>query len=432
MVDQMKRFLTGKTRDLLALLRREMDAYAEAMQFEEAAKIRDRIQAIENYTANQKIVFQDLSDKDIAAMAMEEDRACGVIFKIRDGKMIGRQHFYFHHVSDKSPEEVLENFLRTYYLQAEFIPKEIYLPIDPVGADILLDWVRKQSASEVNFIIPKIGEKHKLVEMGERNARLLLDELKLQKLKAQEEFVPRVLLSLQRDLNLKRVPRRIECFDNSNIQGSDPVASMVVFADGKPKKSEYRKFKIRTVTGPDDFASMHEVISRRYLRVLDENLGFPDLIVVDGGKGQLSAAIGALEGLGIRVSKAGSEGQSIIGLAKKMEEIFVPDIRDSIMIPKTSSSIRLLQHVRDEAHRFAITFHRDLREKRTIRSELDAIDGIGEKRRNALLSHFGSVKQLSEASVEEIGSVGGISNDLAKKIYDYFADADVENEDENE
>ncbi len=431
-VEQMTRFLTGKTHELLTQLHREMDRMAAETNFEEAAKIRDRIRAIENYTASQKIVFQDLSDKDITAMATEADQACGVVFKIRDGKMIGRQHFYFHHVGDKTREEVLEHFLRTYYLQAEFIPKEIYLPFEPIGTEALLAWIRKESEKDARFVIPKIGEKHKLVEMGERNARLLLDELKLQKLKALEAFVPRILLSLQRDLNLNRVPGRIECFDNSNIQGSDPVASMVVFVDGKPKKSEYRKFKIKTVIGPDDFASMHEVVSRRYLRVLDESLDFPDLIVVDGGKGQLSAAVSALEGLGIRVSKAGSEGQPVIGLAKRMEEIFIPEIADAIMIPKTSSSIKLLQHVRNEAHRFAVTFHRDRRNKRTIVSEVDALKGIGEKRRNLLLTHFGSVRKLSEATAEEIESVAGISKELAKKIYDHFVEQDIENEEEKE
>jgi excinuclease ABC subunit C len=262
--------------------------------------------------------------------------------------------------------------------------------------------------------------------MCERNARLLLGELKLQKLKAQERFVPRVLLSLQRDLNLTKTPHRIECFDNSNIQGSDPVASMVVFVEGKAKKSEYRKFKIKTVIGPDDFASMHEIITRRYLRVLEEGLDFPELIVVDGGKGQLSSAVAALEGLGIQVSKAGSPGQAIVGLAKRMEEIFVPDVSDPIMIPKTSSSIKMLQQVRDEAHRFAVTFHRHRRKKRIIASELDAIEGVGEKRRTALINYFGSVRKLSEAGLAEITEVEGISEDLARRIYEYFNEHEIQ------
>ena len=421
-IDQMARFLDGKTSDLLKHLRSEMQIFAAAQQFEEAAKIRDRIQAIEHYTESQKIVFQDLSDKDILATAVEADQACGVVFRIRDGKMIGRQHFYFSHVDDKTQEGILENLIKTYYMQTDYIPKEIYLPVEPDESSTLQEWLSNNSGDPVHFVIPKIGEKHKLVDMCERNARLLLGDLKLQKLKAQEAFVPRVLTSLQRDLNLNVLPRRIECFDNSNIQGSDAVASLVVFADGKPKKNEYRKFKIKTVEGPDDFASMHEVVTRRYLRVLEEGLDFPDLIVVDGGKGQLSSAVSALEGLGIQVSKTGSPGQPVIGLAKRMEEIFIPDVADSIMIPKTSSSIKLLQQVRDEAHRFAITFHRDRREKRIIQSELDEIDGVGEKRRTVLVSHFGSVKKLSEATLAEIMKVEGINENIARRVYDYFND----------
>lgn len=424
-IDQMVRFLNGKTRDLLTHMRHEMQEYAAEQKFEDAARIRDRIQAIENYTDSQKIVFQDLSDKDILAVASEEDQACGVVFKIRDGKMIGRQHYYFSHVEDKTPAHILENLIKTYYMQADYIPGEIYVQSEPEDILSLHEWLFRKSGDKVDFVIPKIGEKHKLVDMCERNARLLLGELKLQKLKAQEAFIPRVLQSLQRDLNLNRLPRRIECFDNSNIQGSDAVASMVVFADGKPKKGAYRKFKIKTVVGPDDFASMHEVITRRYLRVLEEGLDFPDMIVVDGGKGQLSSAVSALEGLGIQVSKAGSPGQVIVGLAKRMEEIFIPDVADSIMIPKTSSSIKLLQQIRDEAHRFAITFHRERREKRIIMSELDAIEGIGEKRRALLLNHFGSVRKLSEAALGEIAEVEGITEDLARRIYDYFNEQEL-------
>lgn len=419
-IDQMVRFLNGKTRELLSHLRREMQEYAAMQKFEEAAGIRDRIQAIENYTDSQKIVFQDLSDKDILAVASEEDQACGVIFRIRDGKMIGRQHYYFNRVEDKTPALILENLMKTYYMHADYIPAEIYLQSEPEDISSLHEWLIRKSGEKVSFVVPKIGEKHKLVDMCERNARLLLGELKLQKLKAQEAFVPRVLQSLQRDLNLNKFPRRIECFDNSNIQGSDPVASMVVFEDGKPKKGAYRKFKIKTVVGPDDFASMHEVITRRYLRVLEEGLDFPDMIVVDGGKGQLSAAVSALEDLGIQVSKAGSPGQTIVGLAKRMEEVFIPEVAASVMIPKTSSSIKLLQHIRDEAHRFAISFHREIREKRVITSELDAIEGVGEKRRTLLLNHFGSVKKLSEATLDEIAEVRGITWDLARRIYDYF------------
>ncbi|MCK6542604.1 excinuclease ABC subunit UvrC [bacterium] len=425
-VDQMTRFLNGKTGELIRQLKVAMQSYADAMKFEEAARLRDRIASIENYTAAQKVMFEDMADRDIAAVAIEADDACGVIFKIRDGKLIGRQHYYFSHVTDKAPEEVLESLLQGYYMQADFVPRHIYLPQALSEENALTTWLTQKSGERVELVVPKIGEKHKLVTMCERNAELLLGELKLQRLKAKEQFVPRVLESLKRDLSLQRIPRRIECFDNSNIQGTDPVASMVVFVDGKPKKGDYRKFKIKTVEGPDDFASMHEIITRRYLRVLEEGLDFPDLIVVDGGKGQLSAAVKALEALGIVVSRAGSEGQAIVGLAKRLEEIFIPDVHDAIMIPKTSSAIKLLQHVRDEAHRFAITFHRSLRDKRTLVSEIDQIEGVGEKRRTLLLQHFGSVQALSEAGLEEIMLVEGIPGDVARQIYAYFESRDDE------
>ncbi len=419
-IDQMIRFLNGKTRDLLRQLREEMGGLADAMKFEEAARLRDRIAAIENYTSVQKVMFHDHVDRDIAAVAQEEDDACGVIFKIRDGKLIGRQHFYFSNALEKLPEETLETLLKTYYDDTDFIPPEIYLPLEWDEMGSISEWIKKKHGASTELIVPKIGEKQKLVNMSVRNAELLLGELKLQRLKAKEQFVPRVLESLKRDLNLHRLPRHMECFDNSNFQGTDPAASMVYFEDAKPKKSEYRHFKIKTVEGPDDFASMFEIVTRRYLRVLEEGLEFPDLIVIDGGKGQLGAAVDALEGLGISVSKAGSEGQAIIGLAKRMEEIFIPDVSDSIMIPKTSSSIKLLQQIRDEAHRFAITFHRKLRDKRTLTSELDEIEGVGEKRRLTLMNHFGSVKNLTTASLTEIESIDGIPKAVALKIFEFL------------
>lgn len=420
-IEHVKRFLSGKTHDLLTQMRREMEFFAEALRFEEAAKLRDRIRAIENYTASQKVMFQDLSDRDMLAVAKTGDDACGVVFRIRDGKLIGRQHFYFSHVEEKTTEETLEHLLKTYYMAADFIPPEIYLPAAFDGHESVAAWLGQLGGERVELVVPKIGDKLKLVNMATRNARLLLDDLKLQRLKAEEQFVPRVLLSLQRDLNLNKVPRRIECFDNSNIQGSDPVASMVVCVDGKPRKSDYRKFKIKTVEGPDDFATMHEVVSRRYLRLLNEGVDFPDLILIDGGKGQLSAAVSALEGLGIEVSKSGSRGQAVVALAKRLEEVFVPDVADAIMIPKTSSSIRLLQQVRDEAHRFAVAFHRAQRDKRTMASALDDIDGVGPKRRQLLFHHFGSVRKLSEATVEEIASIEGIPPGVAEKVHRYLA-----------
>jgi excinuclease ABC subunit C len=271
-----------------------------------------------------------------------------------------------------------------------------------------------RSERKVKLIHPKVGEKKKLIEMCAKNAHYLLEELKLQKLKS-KDFIPHSVKSLQRDLKMTKPPRRIECFDISNIQGSDAVASMVCFIDGKAKKSEYRRFKIRSKTKPDDFAMMREVIYRRYSRVLNEKKELPSLIVVDGGKGQLSSAVSVLNELQILQ-------QPVIGLAKRLEEIFIPGFSDAQMLPKTSSSLKLLQQIRDEAHRFALIYHRERRKKRTLQSSLDNISGIGPKRRNHILRVFGSMKELKKASAEEISKKRNISQKLAQKIFDFLHD----------
>ncbi len=414
MVNQMVRFLSGKTAGLLETLRAEMQDKAAQMKFEEAAGIRDRIRAIERYDANQKVAFSDGRDRDIAAIARDEDDACGVIFKIRDGKIVGRQHFYFSRAEDKSAEEILETLMKTYYTQSDYIPPEILLPYRPEDSELLMQWL--SVSYPVTFIYPEDTATEKLLAMCVRNAELLLGDLKLQKAKAREASVPKTLGILQQDLHLPSLPRRIECFDNSNIQGSDPVASMVVFIDGRPRPGEYRKYKIKTVKGPDDFASMHEVVSRRYLRVSAEGLDWPDLIVVDGGKGQLSAAVQALEDIGVTVRSAENEGLTVIGLAKKREEIFFPGVADPVMIPKTSPSLKLLQQIRDEAHRFAVTFHRRLRDKAMKISALDGINGIGPKKKADLLRHFGSVHQIAEASTEAIAKIARVPESLAVAV----------------
>jgi excinuclease ABC subunit C len=265
---------------------------------------------------------------------------------------------------------------------------------------------------KVSIVVPKIGEKKKLMTLCGKNAAYLLEELKLQKMKS-KDYVPHSLRSLQRDLRLKVIPRRIECFDISNIQGSDPVASMVCFINGRPKKSEYRKFSIKSKSTPDDFAMMKEVISRRYSRLLREKKELPQLIVVDGGKGQLSSALSVLKSLALT-------DQPVIGLAKRLEEIFFPGISDAQILPHSSSSLRLLQQIRDEAHRFAITFHRQKRKKRTLQSSLDNIPGIGPQRRNLLLNRFGSIKKLKNLTPDDLIKKGKMPVNLAHKIYDYF------------
>jgi excinuclease ABC subunit C len=410
MVDQVAALLQGKTETLIGAVRTEMEALAIAMKFEEAAVLRDRIRGLQAYSERQKAVDLDATDRDIVAFATEGDDACGVIFKLRDGKMVGRQHYYIGNVDQKPETEILQALLQQYYLDADFIPKEVLLPLELEDPAALTQWLSQRRGEAVSLIRPEEGEEAKLVRLSASNARFLLDELKLQKMK-RADYVPHGLKSLQADLRLEKLPKKIECFDISTIQGTDTVASMVVFVEGKPRKSEYRKFKIQSVSGPDDFASMREVIRRRYARLLDEQGAFPDLIMVDGGKGQLSSAIEALEGLGIT-------GQPIVGLAKRLEEVYKPGESDPELIPKASTGLKLLQQIRDEAHRFAITFHRSLRAKRTLQTELDLIEGIGKKRAQELLEAFGSVQGVKFATREQLAEVAG--EKVAAKIKEYF------------
>jgi excinuclease ABC subunit C len=414
MITQVAELLHGKTGSLIRKMQSEMEALAASMHFEEAATLRDRIKGLEAYSERQKAVDLDPLDRDIVAFASEGDDACGVIFKIRDGKMIGRQHYYMSNVDQKPESEILETLLQQYYLEADFIPKEVFLSSAIEDVEAMQHWLTSKRGETVAVVHPTEGEEAKLVRLSKSNAQFLLDELKLQKMK-RADYIPHAVKSLQRDLRLNKLPRKIECFDNSNIQGSDPVASMVVFVDGKPRKSEYRKFKIRSVEGPDDFASMREVIQRRYQRLLEENGELPDLIIVDGGKGQLSSSVEVLAGLGI-------SHQPIVGLAKRLEEVFVPGKSEPELMPKTSTGLRLLQQVRDEAHRFAVTFHRSLRSKRTLQTELDLIAGIGKKRAAELLEAFGSVQGVKFATPEQLAEIVG--EKVAGKIREYFSTSD--------
>ena len=411
MIAQVASLLRGKTGSLIRSLRADMDELSRAQRYEEAAVIRDRIRGLEAYSERQKATDLDPTDRDIVAYAAEGDDACGVIFKLRDGKMIGRQHYYMGNVEGKGDSEILGTLLQQYYLEAEDIPEEVLIAEAVDDSDAISRWLAERRGESVRLIVPEAGEEAKLVRLTKSNAKFLLEELKIQKMK-RADYVPHPVVALQRDLRLEKPPRTIECFDNSNIQGSDPVASMVVFVDGRPKKSEYRKFKIQSVSGPDDFASMREIITRRYSRLLEEQAQLPDLIMVDGGKGQLSSAVEALEKLGIRE-------RAVIGLAKRLEEVFLPGRSEPELLPKTSAGLRLLQQVRDEAHRFAITFHRAVRAKRTLQTELDLIKGIGKKRAKELLEAFGSVQGVKFASGEQLAEVVG--EKTADKIREYFS-----------
>lgn len=412
MIDQVVKVLNGKNSNVVETLQEQMKTSAANMKFEDAAKFRDRLKQLEIYSSKQKVVDVELRDRDIVAVSTEDDDACGVIFKIREGKVLGRQHYYMNGVEGKTDSEIIETLVERYYLEAVDVPKEIVLSYEIESKTIVEQWLSLRRSGGVAFHIPKHGEVAKLLEMCKKNAKYLLDELKLQKLK-QKDFIPAAVRSLQRDLRMTKPPRKIECFDISHFQGTETVASMVVFVDGKPKKSEYRKFKIKTVAAAEvnDFASMKEVIYRRYKRVLDEALEMPDLIMVDGGKGQLSSAMESLKELHL-------ENHPAISLAKRLEEVFIPNESEPLPIPKSSSALRLLQQVRDEAHRFAITFHRSLRDKRTLQTELDLIEGVGKKRAKELLEAFGSVQGVKFATPEQLMEVVG--EKTSQKIQEYF------------
>jgi excinuclease ABC subunit C len=431
MIAEVAQIIKGKTSTLVKVLEEKMNKASEELRFEMAAEVRDKIRQLMLYGEKQKIVDWEMIDRDLFALAMNGDDACGVIFQIRDGKIIGRQHFYMSHVDGRLETEIIEHLVERYYFETEDLPKEIFLPVELESIPTLKEWLNTRGGEDIAITTPKIGEKAKLMAMCKNNAQFLLDVWLLKKEK-QKDYIPHSVKALQRDLRLPKLPRRIECFDISNIQGSDSVASMVVFVDGKPRKSEYRKFKIRSVDGPNDFASMREVIERRYSRVLSEQTELPDLIMVDGGKGQLSSAVEVLIRLGLhtveRIIPSDRTEQfnnvvsniPVIGLAKRLEEVFVPNVSEAQTIPKTSSGLKLLQQIRDEAHRFAITYHRSLRTKRTLQTELDLIAGVGKKRAKELLGVFGSVQGVKFATSEQLEEIVG--QKAAIKIKEYFSE----------
>lgn len=412
-VDYAKSILSGKTRELEIYLRDRMEQLSEEMKFEEAAEARDQLGAIRQFVSRQKVVTADLIDRDVFGIYREENTACSLVFTVREGKLIGRKHFIIKKADDLPDEEILQRTLDTWYSEQEFVPREIFLPTEPEDIETLSSILAKKRNGSVSIKIPKIGDKRHLVDLAENNAQYILKEYLLAITK-REQTVPHAVQALQRDLRLKKLPRIIECFDNSHLQGTELVSSMVCFEDGKPKKSEYRKFKNQTVNKNDDFAAMREAVQRRYTRLINENQRLPDLIVIDGGKGQLSSAVGILKELGIL------EKVAVIGLAKRLEEVFFPGNSEAVLLPRTSSSLRLIQQLRDEAHRFAITYHRQLRSKRTFRTELTDIPGIGAKTAQKLLKEVGSVDAIRNSSIAQLKV--HLSEKQAKSIHKYFAE----------
>ena len=415
-VYKVERMLNGRTEALIRDLKEEMSIASDALAFEKAARVRDSLQAVQKYSQKMKMVAGKKVDRDLFALRVDEElsEACGILLKVREGKLISKFHRFLKNIDHLEKGGMLQSFVEDYYTgqHAGSIPDEVYVSDDLTNDEPLRQYLHEQRGKKVRIHRPQRGQKAKMIRMALSNAKLLLGERKLEKEKAARKRIPHSVKELKEHLNLDRLPRRIECFDNSNLQGSDPVASMVCFVDARTRKSEYKRFHIKTVEGPDDFASMEEVLSRRYGRVMREKQQIPDLIVVDGGKGQLSSAVAALQEIGFY-------GEcEIIGLAKRLEEVFVPNRSEPIMIPKKSSALKLLQRVRDEAHRFAINFHRQKRSKRTIKTELTQIKGIGEKTAQKMLGHFGSVKSVQNADLEQLQAE--IGEKMGRRVHSYF------------
>jgi excinuclease ABC subunit C len=413
MVEGAVKLLGGKLTDLLKELNEGMVKASSDLDFELAALYRDNMQKLQVFADKQKVVSDDFEDRDIIAVATADKDATCSILNIRGGKLIGKKQIGLRVELDSPLEEVYASFIKLFY-DSEYVvvPAEIVTEVLPADDEIIQSWISEKAQQKVKFFVPQRGKLKSLVNMCKQNAILQLGELQLQRMK-REGNIPHILTALKRDIPLKKLPRRIECFDISNLQGSDIVASMVVFVDGKPKKSEYRRYIIEGIIGPDDFASMHQVVSRRYTRVIKEGLQFPDLIMIDGGKGQLSSAVDALK-------EITSIQYEMIGLAKRLEEIFIPEDSEPIIIPLTSSSLKLLQQVRDEAHRFAITFHRERRSKRIITSELLSVKGIGPALTAKLLKEFGSVDAIRTVEKERLAEI--IGEKKAGILISYFSD----------
>jgi excinuclease ABC subunit C len=416
LVEQTALFLKGRDEDLAKMLHAQMREASGALRFEEAGRIYRRIGAIERTVERQKVTSGQERDQDVFGFFREADSVEIQRLTIRGGKLLGGKSDLFS--GQLSPDaDILESYINQYYAEGQDIPEELLLPFTIEGREGLADLLSERRGRRVSVLVPERGEKRALVAMAEKNA-----ELSFQARKERERSQQSTLEQLQQRLHLRNFPRRIECFDMSNIQGTNPVGSMVVFTDGEPDKARYRKFQVKTVEGPDDFASMYEVLSRRYTRALEED-DLPDLIMVDGGKGQLNIAQSVLWELGIEapdlISIAKSRLKPVRGSGEKHrtdERFFIPGRKNPVILPPNSPALFLLQRVRDEAHRFAVTYHKNRRAKAAVHSALDDIPGVGPKRKSALLRHFGSVKAIAEASPERVQEVAVVSRDLAELI----------------
>ncbi len=451
-------FLEGRTDEVMRTLRRQMSDASEGLEFERAANIRDQITAIERVTERQTVASTKPTDEDVFGLARKDDEAMVQMLFVRGTKMIGMDHFALAGAKDEPDAAVLSSFIKQFYESSTYVPRRLLLPFDVQEAELLMAWLSERRGKPVELLTPQRGEKRQLVEMAQQNAKESLEQARARWL-ADSGKTEAAMEELQDALELPDPPRRIECYDISNIQGTSSVGSMVVFVDGKPRVTEYRRFRIKTVVGADDFASMAEVLRRRFRKAsappevevakdptpspspkgggetaADPSPGpsptrggetqrtrserakaeawatLPDLLIVDGGRGQLNAALEVLREADLEPIVPAA------GLAKRNEELYVNRLAEPIVLPRNSQALYLVQRIRDEAHRFAITYHRNVRAKRSIQSALDTIPGVGPKKKKALLKKFGSVKNIREAPVEDIASTVGFTRSLAERV----------------
>lgn len=430
-VQQLCAFLEGRSQGLFKAVEAQMQDASASLNFERAAQLRDTLAALKALSGQHKAVSAgSLTARDVVGVAMGQASCAIQVFFVRDGVIKGREHFFLEVPGRSSLDEVLQAFLTQFYSEAVVIPREILLPMALAQGAWIERWLSERLSQPVKLLVPQRGSKHNLVGLATRNAELaLFEQHHLAKRRSRREAA---LLQLQQDLNLPRLPERIECYDISNIQGQDAVGAMTVFEGGMPKKADYRRFRIRSVVGADDFAMMGEMLERRLRHGLSEQdalqaqpssseatvkfAKLPDLIVLDGGKGQLGAGLHVLKKLRL-------DDLPIIALAKRQEEVFVPRRAQAVWLPRDSEALYLLQHIRDEAHRFGLAYHRSLRQRRTVHSALDDIPGVGPKRRAKLIQHFGSITRIKLATVQELQTVPGISETVAKQIHAALHDA---------
>ncbi|MEX2237402.1 MAG: excinuclease ABC subunit UvrC [Dehalococcoidia bacterium] len=417
-INQVILFLEGRTDEVLRDLKRKMKTASAAMLYEQAANLRDQMKAIRRTTEKQAMATTRRGDDDIFGLARDGSEACVFVWFLRGTKIVGRDHFMLEGAAEENDTEVMTSFIKQFYGAASYIPKAVLTPVEIADRELIEQWLSERRGSLVTVRVPERGSRRQLMASANDNAKEAL-EMERVKWLADKGKTSEALEQLATELNLPEPPRRIECYDISNIQGTNSVGSMVVFIDGHSRPAEYRRFKIRTVEGSNDFASMAEVLRRRFRRKegpegerveRDESFDAqPDLLIIDGGKGQLSAVLDVMRDMGL-------EEIPVTGLAKRNEELYVKDMSEPIILPRTSQALYLIQRIRDEAHRFAVTYHRQVRAKSGIRSALDEIPGVGPKRKKALMKKFGSVQRVREAGLEDIAATVGFTTKLAGRV----------------